>query len=205
MQNEIIGVLGCKGAGKSTEVKRIYMSRTRVIVNDTLGEYGGYVCDAPDPRRKAIDYIAANKVRFRIAFRPEKLEADFDWVCRLAKACGAGTTLIVEEIDFFCQPNFAEPGLDKLIRYGRNDGINLIYTGKRFADISRRLTSQTDRFLLFRISEPGDLDGIRKRFGDEVAEKVRSLPDFEHLEIDVRTAGRPESIPEPEPVAERTA
>lgn len=194
MQNEIIGVLGCKGTGKTTWTKKLYMERNRVLAMDTLGEYGGFICEPPDVRKSLLKYLEDNpqKRTFRIAFRPEKLEDDFNWFCQTAWALGSGTTIIIEEIDFFCQPNFAEPGLDKLIRYGRNRGVNMVYTAKRFPDVSRRLTSQTDRFILFRISEPGDLEGIRKRFGDDLTNRVKALPDFQCLDVDVRTIGQQE-------------
>jgi DNA helicase HerA-like ATPase len=70
-----------------------------------------------------------------------------------------------------------------VIQLGRHSGIDLICTSQRIQDVSKRLTSQVDEFIIFRMAEPRDLDEIEKRFGPETSDRVRNLKAHEHINI----------------------
>jgi hypothetical protein len=61
-----------------------------------------------------------------------------------------------------------------------------VRTGQRFGEIARTVTSKTDVFILFRQSEPLDLDGVAKRISREIAERVKNLGPHEFIVYDVR-------------------
>jgi hypothetical protein len=54
--------------------------------------------------------------------------------------------------------------------------VDLLWTGQRFAEIPRRLTSTTDYFVLFGQREPRDLEALADRVGRDVAGRVERLP-----------------------------
>jgi len=73
------------------------------------------------------------------------------------------------------QPNWLPPGFDKLCRLGRHRAISIAWTAQRMSEVARRLTSATDRFFLFRHTEPRDIESIQQRCGVEVADRVSRL------------------------------
>ena len=63
----------------------------------------------------------------------------------------------------------------------------MVWTAQRMSEVARRLTSATDRFFLFRHTEPIEIDVIGKRCGIEVADKVSRLGQHEILLWDALT------------------
>jgi len=182
MKNTLTGIFGHKGSGKTYHAMAAFRASRRAIAFDTLGEYrAGLVTDS---RKDLLDFVEKNKT-FRVAFKPgtgAQLISDFNFAADAVYELG-DCDFYVEEIDYFCAPNFNEPGLDKLIRYGRHRGINVIYTARRFQEVSRHLTAQSDVFVMFRIAEPVDLDAIRKRFGRKISQKIRHQKGHESTRI----------------------
>ena len=145
-----------------------------------MGEYNvGYCVSA---RLALIQYLRQNR-RFRIAYLPLE-ESDFAFVCR-AVYNKKNMLFIVEEVSQYCSSTSTDPEFARCIQLGRHANLDIVYTGQRFADIARRLTSQTDLFCCFRISEPRDLDAIQARFGPVVAERISKLGDLRYLKLQV--------------------
>jgi hypothetical protein len=94
-------------------------------------------------------------------------------------------TVGVEEIGLISQPNYLPKSLDKIVRLGRHQGINLVWTSQRIAEVSKRLTSATDRFYIFRHTEPRDIDALEDRCGSVVAARVAELGLHDFVEFDV--------------------
>ena len=67
-----------------------------------------------------------------------------------------GLMLALEEVPHYCTASSMPDGLEVLARMGRHRGVDLVYTGQRFAELPRRLTATTDYFVLFGQREPGD-------------------------------------------------
>jgi hypothetical protein len=182
MQNEIIGIVGRKGSGKSTALRKLASSAPRLILWDPLGEHK--FC--PNPLRtteqlKQFFVWTRGRERFAARFIPESDLAEAfngfaEHVYRRGRlVCG------IEEAPMVSLPNWLPPGFDKLCRLGRHRAISMVWTAQRMGEVARRLTSATDRFLLFRHTEPVDIDAIGKRCGIEVAEKVSRLGRHEIL------------------------
>ena len=91
----------------------------------------------------------------------------------------------VEEIPLLCSASYIPPELGKLVRLGRHRRVSLVWTAQRMAEVSRTLTAMTDSFVLFATTEPRDLDAIRDRCGDEIADKVEALGFHDFVVYDV--------------------
>ena len=179
-KNKIAGIIGTKGTGKSSLAETIFKRRPRAVVFDTMGEYDYGFCVSE--RRAFLSYLRKNE-DFRVCYLPLE-EEDFSFVSKAVRLKG-GLLFIVEEISQYCSANATDPEFAKCIQLGRHANLDILYTGQRFADISRRITSQTDVFYFFRVSEPRDLEAISARFGNEIAEKVSSLPNLSYVRIEV--------------------
>ncbi len=69
----------------------------------------------------------------------------------------------------------------KMIHYSRHYGIDIITTSRRPANISRDLTSQTDVFSIFRITEKRDLDYFYA-LNAELPEMIKTLEPHHYIE-----------------------
>lgn len=180
-QNKIIGIIGSKGSGKTVYARAISNQAERVIVVDGQREYTkGFAVSSP---AHFIEHVDKGE-RFRVLFLPLELN-DVELACRVARA-KQNCLIIIEEIHLYCSPNSTPEHMKRLFLLGRHSKVDIVYTSQRFQDISRKVTSQTDVFVLFRISEPVDLKALDARFGKSLTEQVRNLRDHERIVVDVR-------------------
>ena len=73
------------------------------------------------------------------------------------------------------------------MRLGRHRAVDILWTSQRAGEVARRLTAQTDVFIIFRHTEPRDLDAIADRCGREVSDRVSRLGLHEYLTWNVET------------------
>jgi hypothetical protein len=71
-------------------------------------------------------------------------------------------TLVIDEVDMFCNPYGIPPTFKRLLSRGRHDRLNLIWTARRPQEVHKLLLSQTDEFFLFQMHHPDDVDYFRK-------------------------------------------
>ncbi len=176
MQNEIIGIVGRKGSGKSTALRKLVSSAARLVLWDPLGEHK--FCPNPlkttEQLRQFFEWTRGRE-NFAGRFVPESdLTEAFNGFAELVYrrgwlVCGA------EEVPMISQPNWLPPGFDKLCRLGRHRAVSIVWTAQRMSEVARRLTAATDRFFLFRHTEPRDIDALRERCGIDVADRVSRL------------------------------
>jgi len=188
-RNKVIGCIGLRGSGKSTALREIVSCRERLVVIDPLGEHRfGHVADFDDGL-EALGEVASRKI-FAVTIQPGRgdLADAVDAICEECFQIGS-LFLAIEEIPQFCTASWMPDGLDMLARLGRHRGVSLVYTGQRFAEIPRRLTSTTDVFVLFGQREPSDLQALAGRVGRETAERVERLSLHGRVIFDV-LAGR---------------
>ena len=102
----------------------------------------------------------------------------------------------IEEVAMLCTPSYQPPALDRIIRLGRHRRLDVVWTAQRMAEVSRRITSATDLFILFAHTEPRDLDAIAARCGPEVADQVAGLSLHGCLYYDVIRRRMREAEPE---------
>jgi energy-coupling factor transporter ATP-binding protein EcfA2 len=185
-QNEkkIITITGQRGSGKSTLVKQILPSKTRLLVYDTLGEYNAHgvvINNLPD---LAKFWTTTHRGNFKIIYQPLDPFGEFDIICRLIFECG-NVCFCVEEIDSFISRSPA--GLDysflNIVQRGRHKHIELIAITQRPFAIPPILRSQTKVFYSFCQMESRDIDWYKNIYGDS-ADELRNLKTFEYLVYD---------------------
>lgn len=184
MKNEVIFVSGQRGSGKTHWVKNFIRSQGRFLVYDALGEYEGI--PRFEDEAALLDYCKANQGEgfFEAVLDPldPTDELTFHFFCEIA-ATFKNLYVIIEEIDLHATP-YSIPGqLQRLIKYGRHSGINILGVSRRPAEVSRLFTSQATRFVLFRQIEPRDITYFRSIIGSQ-AEMLPGLELYDFLDID---------------------
>ncbi|GAJ02273.1 unnamed protein product [marine sediment metagenome] len=173
----MVSVIGTRGTGKSTLLKNI-MHRDRLLVIDTLGEHAGeldtfFRWDA----QGLAEFFSRDRKRFRVGFQPKPDTGEFEAACELAWALG-NLTVLVDEVDQYAQAGVVPIPLQRLIMLGRHRAISGAATVRRPPDMPRAWTAVSDRWAIFRVTEPRDLAYLAGVLGDEV-KVVSSLPDFQ--------------------------
>ena len=141
---------------------------SRVLLVDLKNEYNdlGPWVEIED----AIQEIREEKKSFFIyRFIPEddlEIEDVFDLAFALGNVC-----VICEEVGDYSN----HPGLRRMMRRGRSEGIRVVAITQRPAEVSKTVTSQANLTICFKTIEPVDVEYIRKKFG------VQGLQDLEQL------------------------
>jgi len=182
--NFIIGAVGRRGSGKSTCVRSIASTCPRVAVLDICAEHDwvpNRIRPADWPRFVAW---SLSRSRFAGAMVPDQLDEDLPVFADTVFDRG-DLVVVLEELPMYSQPQYLPPQLDRIIRLGRHRAVSVIWTAQRAAEVPRRVTAATDAFVLFRQTEPRDLDAIAERCGKAVSDQVASLARHEYLVWDV--------------------
>ena len=140
MQNEIIGIVGRKGSGKTTALRRIMQPLPRIMLWDPLGEHRW----CPNPIKtierlqefflwaRGLDSFAARFIAQ--SDLPGAFDAFADLVFRKGHLV-VGT----EEVPMISQPNWLPDGFDRLVRLGRHRAVSIVWTAQRMSEVARRL------------------------------------------------------------------
>ncbi len=175
-------IIGKKNTGKTTLANRFIINRTKpcIIVDpaDQFKEYKLFL-SPQELLRYMVDNGFTISKPLRVAFSEQ---AEFDQLCKICLA-HKNILLVVDEVDMFDSPTSQSRYFKKIIHLGRHYGLDLITTSRRPASISRDLTSQTDTFYLFKVTEETDLIYFKKR-NSELAQIVRELKPYYHIKYD---------------------
>ena len=145
------------------------------MIFDTLAEH-------PSPNifwslDRCLSYLqrVSGQATFHCALRPREDEEEClnelaEKVFEMGNICFA-----VEEAAWFSTAVSQPEGLDLLARMGRHRRVDLVWTSQRIAEVARRLTSATDIFVIFSLTEPRDLQALAERCGPDVADRVQAL------------------------------
>lgn len=88
--------------------------------------------------------------------------------------------LLVDEARFVSSPE-KKQHFDWIVRCTPRAKVSVLLTCHGVTDISPDLRRVADYWLLFRLTQPADLDTIREKCGDDVAELVESLNPYEYV------------------------
>lgn len=172
--NYIVGVMGKKGSGKTELTMKALVNIRRYIVVDVMAEYEkGVVFYDFDKMLKFLNQWKRND--FHIIFRPTSdpdTDKLFDTVQKLNHF-----TLILEEVDRWCDPNRIDQRLLNLVKYGRHFKRNLIWISRNPFEVNRNLTRQYDMLISFVQTEPRDLEYLAKYPFDR---DLTTLKEFEY-------------------------
>jgi len=184
MDNEMIFVSGQRGSGKSYWIRHKTTELSRFLLFDTLSEYQG-CAPSFDDLTELIEHCQKAGDGFLEALFDDPSEdpkETFPLFCEIGQEIG-NLYVIVEEIDIFATPYDVPEELNRLIKYGRHRGVNLIAVSRRPAEVSRLITSQATRFIIFRQFEPRDISYFRSIIGP-YADALPSLGIHEFYDID---------------------
>jgi DNA helicase HerA-like ATPase len=167
-------------------LRELLEKESRIILWDPLSEHSWCPNKITDlPRLDSFFYWTRQREKFAARFVPmSALEESFDSVCDMVYR-RARLAFGVEEVGDISKPNYLPDRFDHLVRLGRHRAVDILWTSQRAGEVARRLTAQTDEFIIFRHTEPRDLEAISERCGDEVEARVRQLGPHEYLVWDV--------------------
>ena len=191
MRNRLILCVGFRGSGKSTVASAILKANNGVFCFDPHGDDAyRWIPNTARAAEELDDYSRwhreAKPKRTALRFIPDGRLDPFkalDGFCAWVWAW-RNIWLCVEEVSEATRSSSASgmpPELRRIVNQGRHKGINQVYCGLRYAEIPRPISAGADIQILFRSSEPLDLDSMRPRIGSEAAEKVQGLGRHEAL------------------------
>lgn len=145
----------------------------RVLVFDTLSEYAfNEVKDSKFTGIKRVNPISYTS-------QDENDSELFNKINEFVFRHG-NMLYVIDEVDFYVTANRIPFSFAKLFRYGRHKNIDLITITRRPAEIPRITTAMTDKFLIFRLHEPNDLEYFKK-LSSTLPDKIKSLEKFKFL------------------------
>jgi RecA/RadA recombinase len=186
VQNNIIGIIGPTGSGKTHLAAEIFAKQERAAVYQILAQDAGYLGGADDiidgDMHKFALQIGAPQ--FRLIYRVKRAGSyveknryvfpDFDYFVRACFERG-NMMMLIDEAHMLCTNHSCPLFLWESIITGRHQALDITYITQRFAMVHRDITANTKEFYFWNIIEPSDLDGIQKRCGEEARDAVMML------------------------------
>ncbi|MBF0383400.1 MAG: DUF87 domain-containing protein [Magnetococcales bacterium] len=201
---ERVGIFGKSGSGKSTRAKQMLHSEQRLVIFDTMGEYGEEGVYQVHSLAQLKQYLAENWRQFKVAYVPPyatRVEALHKLSVMLRglqqpyinNVPGAQKmTLMVEELNG-CFPVSGLTanlmGFADLCGRGRHFGIGLIGISQRFAAVHNDFRANMSESYFFGQDNSADIRTIQGMVGQEVIDKMMS---FQPHEFFKRRAGNVE-------------
>jgi len=178
IQNRIVGVVGRKGTGKSSRLRKMLQYCPRFVVFDVMSEYSDQDdknrFESPERLSQFLKWSQQQSTFAGIYVPSGDLEEEIEEASRLVYARG-NLCFACEEIPLYTYPGYMPPLFGKLIRTGRHQQIDVVWTAQRAAEVPKTVTALTDVWILFSQVEPRDLSALADRGGREVAERVAGL------------------------------
>lgn len=175
----ILVIFGRKGCGKTTQIKTRVQDRSRVLIFDSMVEFGDVAIPAPDRDRFLALVQQYQGSYFRIAYQPmhEDMNEAFSYFMRAVWAT-EDCVAVVDEVDAISTPLSVPDPLRRCINYGRHQRIDLICAARRAAEVPRSLTAQADEIVSFNQSEPIDQQYLKRYVSQTFADAARNLPRY---------------------------
>lgn len=162
-------ICGNVGRGKSTLAKLIIeiianFETHAIIITDINDEYSGdyliYTFGDFLEYYHDLEHFKPGKI-YVLKFSQNL--TDYEKVISLIHAEFNNIYLILEESNILTSPNYIQYDFQQLVALHRHSDIGYLCITRRPAEISRFLTAQTHVYFSFQISEPIDLDYLKKK------------------------------------------
>lgn len=133
--------------------------------------------------RLFADAIAPDKERFKVVYHPARCVMqpngivecmEFEPVVKLCHLRGQ-MYLVIDEAHMFCNSYNCPPELMMASYVGGHNGFSMILVAQSFVGVHPVIRRNADEIYFWRITEPSDLEVIRKRCGKDVEEAVKAL------------------------------
>lgn len=177
VQNQIVGIVGRKGTGKSSYLRELLRHCPRFLVFDVMAEHAWQGGNKLESSAQLAQFLTWSREQEKFAgcYVPDgALDEEIEEVARLVYGRGH-MCFACEEVPLYTQPGYMPPLLGKLVRTGRHRHIDIAWTAQRAAEVPKTLTALTDVWILFSQVEPRDLSALADRCGREVADRVAGL------------------------------
>jgi hypothetical protein len=174
MDNRFGIVVGRTGCGKSCLVKNLVLQVPRVLVIDTVGEYGSCLSVSPD---RLPSYVKRSQWRLRVV--PENIE-DVVATCEIARAVGHHL-LVIEELAVWTTASSCPDEVANVFRLGRHSELDVLVVTQRPVGIPKLSKSLYHDFVAFQTVDPDDLDVVAEFTSPEAMSSVPKLRRFQYV------------------------
>jgi len=172
----IITIFGKKGSGKTTLSKEIMVNLGGRVVFLSPVENVNFenteIWDIADIEEKMEKMKPGEILVIKLA----EVEA-MEIVAMQAIYDGEGFTIIIDEIERYKMSS----ELSSLIHYSRHFKVNLVCNTRRYTDVPRLLTSQSDLLYVAQTHEPRDIQYLKDFMDPESVEAIKKLPQHTFL------------------------
>lgn len=173
------------GCGKTTLMQYMARSKKRILIFDPNNEpkymqMATKVCFTQADLYKAIQaktFVIAWRGYTTYRHTPEVFETAFLWPCHLADAA-EDLLIIWDEFDVFCSAHSFPQIVQDIGFTGRHRGLATMAVSRAPNAIPRMYTRNVQRWLVFRTTEPTDIDYFRKVLGPGPAKELPTLQRF---------------------------
>jgi type IV secretory pathway VirB4 component len=196
---DVIGVFGTRGTGKTAWIKEKIKTLSRVIILENGNEEYDDIADFVAHNKPELAAALINRGQFKILysnFDSEDPVSAMDEMCELAEAytkdiknrfnVSLPVNLVIDEAQNWTSPWKTPPKLRRAIMQSRHLDFDIIYSTQRPSQISRNLTSQSNRFIIYSLAEPTDIKFFYGFIGAEAA-KILKLQKYHYLDCDLKT------------------
>jgi hypothetical protein len=159
---DIIAVIGASGTGKSSYIKGDLLKRyKRLLIWSPLEKTDNYAAFCGGTvTTKITDLVAEVKAKTKaIVFVPSGNDAavkkQFDLFCRVVWEL-EGCTVLVEELSRVTMPSWAPPAWKNLSTAGRHQGLRIIGTSQRPAQIDKDFLGNCTEVRCYRVNYDAD-------------------------------------------------
>lgn len=185
MFNKILIVIGPKRTGKTRKVSELVTDIDRSVTFDLMkdGQYtnGSVVIQGrPADLARAIGKDVA---KFQVVYQPAIIKLkdnglidapEFEPLLKLCHLRG-DMWFVIDEAHLLCNFRTCPAELVMASYVGGHSGFSLILIAQSFTGIHPIVRRNADEFYFWKLIEPSDLEAVRQRCGDDVAEQVRNL------------------------------
>jgi hypothetical protein len=192
-----VGVFGPVASGKTYLVEQWLRDENRFVRFDATGESAEdtSVTQVWASPRELFNIIKASPWYFRISYQPgPNLEEDYKWVLNTLWVQDCDKLLVCDEFHLICPNNAGTPDTEMMLRFARHDKLGFVGVSQRIADVHKLFTSSCRMSVLFWTQEARDLDAIRDRWGQKVADMVANLRPLVYDDISKQTTQIPQCV-----------
>lgn len=188
-------ICGQRGTGKTKYlVTRVLTQEPRLLVYDHMAELVGRApMTVTHTLEDTIEAVHRSPRGFcRVCYVPAAGASPEEFgVVSAIPFSVRDLVLVVDEVDQLAgtQQNLPPQEFKRLIHFGRHFGASIVACARRAADVTRALTSQARRVVVFAQSEPADIKYLSSLCGKRAKEAVE-LPDLSYLAFEGRIVTR---------------